>query len=301
MTSHSMPDNTMRRILVPLDSKVSAQNIIETAVQIAQTMNSHVRVLTIAEDPTHDDGKYPPAVADMPPPEGTIRKRGDDDIARARWETINEIFQTACTRHKCRIVNGTVPLDEPSAGLVSEVGDPPDVISSQGRRSDLIVVGKPTSARLMRSSIRCGAALFETGRPVIVTPSPAAGGIGRRIAIAWNDTPESSRAVAAAMKFIQRAEKVYVLTAESDRTPAKAAQELAEYLAEHGVEAETRVFAKMGDKSLGGKRLLAECAAVKADLLVMGAARMGRFNEEALGPATREVLELAEIPILMAR
>ena len=103
------------------------------------------------------------------------------------------------------------------------------------------------------------------------------------------------------MKFIQRAEKVYVLTAESNRTPAKAAQELAEYLAEHGVEAETRVFAKMGDKQLGGKQLLEECAKVKADLLVMGAVRMGRFNEEALGPATREVLELAEIPILMAR
>lgn len=301
MTTQALAENTMRRILAPLDSKIAAQNIIETAVQIALSMHSHVRVLTIAEDPKQDEGKYPPAIEDLPPPQGTVRLRGDDDIARARWETIGEIFNSVCSRYKCKLANGTIPLDEASADLKTEVGEPSEVISRHGRRSDLIVVGKPTSARLMRSGIRCGAALFETGRPVIVTPSTAPGGIGRRVAIAWNDTPEASRAVAAAMRFIKGAEKVYVLTAESIRTPARVADELAEYLACHGITAETRVFASMGATPLGGKRLLEECAAVKADLLVMGAVRRGLLHEEELGKATREVLELTDIPILMAR
>lgn len=301
MSTRVMAENTLRRILAPLDSKVAAQNIIETAVQVALSMRAHVQVLKIAGDPTRDDGKYPPAVEDLPPPEGSVRIRGDDTIARARWETIEDIFAGACRRHHCAVANGTIPLDEASAALASETGEPSAIISRHGRRSDLIVVGKPTSARLMRSGIRCGAALFETGRPVIVTPSPASGGIGRRVAIAWNDTPEASRAVAAAMPFIRGAEKVFVLTAESLRTPARVAEEMAEYLACHGITAETRVFASMGASSLGGKRLLAECAAVKADLLVMGVVRRGLLNEEELGRATREVLEFAEIPILMAR
>jgi len=301
MAQNTRAKSTLRRILVPLDSKIGARATIETAFQVARLMTSHVRVLMIGEDPTRDEDKYPPAVVDMPPPAGVIRVRGDAEIADRRWREIRRVFDDACAHHRCRIVDGVPPLTRVSASLATDSGEPVDVIARYGRVSDLMVIAKPTSVSQTRSKIRVGGALFETGRPVLVAPVEPAISLGRRIAIAWNDTSEASRAVAAAMRFVVRGEQVFVLTAESQRTPARVADELADYLACHGVTAERRVFAQMRDKPLGGRRLLEECAQAQADLLVMGAFRLGRFHEQVLGRATEEVLESATIPILMAR
>ncbi len=143
------------------------------------------------------------------------------------------------------------------------------------------------------------AGLFETGRPVLIAPPDTPKSIGRNIAIAWNGSAEASRAVAAATNFFTTAEKVTVLTAESERTPAEAAQELADYLLLHGVRAETRIFAHMADKPLGGTALLKACDDVRADLLVMGAFIASGFRELIMGNATQQVLSEATIPVLM--
>ena len=301
MTAHNSVETTLRRILVPLDSKIAARNTIETAFSIAKAQAAHVKVLLIGEDPTRDEDKYPPNILDQEPPAGTERLRHDDEIARRRWQEIHEIFDGACAHYRCKPVNGKIPLSEISASISSETGDPADVVGRCGRYSDLIVFPKPTSATRMRSSVRCSSALFDTGRPVLVTPSTSSAGFAHRIAIAWNNTVEASRAVAAAFPFLHRAEKVVILTAKSPHTPAHVADDLAEYLGTHGIEAETRVFVQQDEEQLGGRQLLAECAEAKADLLVMGAVKPGRFRDRVVGKATMEVLESANIPVLMAR
>ena len=301
MTAHNSVETPLRQILVPLDSKIAAKTTIETAFSIAESQRSHVKVLLIGEDPTRDEDKYPPNVPDHEPPAGTVRVRHDEEIAHQRWEEIQRIFNSACERHKCRRANGQVPLTEISASIASETGSPADVIGRVGRYSDLIVFPQPTSATRIRSSVRCSSALFDTGRPVLVTPSASGLVFGRRIAIAWNNTVEASRALAASLPFLHHADKIHVLTAENLHTPAQVAEDLFEYLATHGIEAETRVFEQREEEQLGGKQLLEECAKVKADLLVMGAVKPGRFRDRVVGKATMEVLESTDIPVLMAR
>jgi nucleotide-binding universal stress UspA family protein len=47
--------------------------------------------------------------------------------------------------------------------------------------------------------------------------------------------------------------------------------------------------------------LLERCAAVRADLLVMGAMGRPRISEIVYGGATRTVLGLTQLPVLMSR
>lgn len=297
MESQQQPSSTLRQILVPLDSKIAAKHTIETAFVIAKTLSSHVKVLLIGEDPTRDEDKYPPNVIDMEPPEGTVRIRRDEEIARQRWQEIRRIVDGACARHRCQEAS---PL-KLSATIATETGSPAAVIGRYGRLSDLIVFPKPTLTTRMSSSVRCSSALFETGRPVVVTPSASDGGFGRRIAIAWDNTIEASRAVAAALPFLRRAEAVAVLMAEETESPARSAGDILDYLATHGIAAETRIIRRSTTQPVGGRRLLEECTAIRADLLVAGAPRRRRGRDRALDKATLEIVEGTAIPVLMAR
>lgn len=297
MANSMRAESVLRQILVPLDSKIAAKNTIETAFMIAKTLTSHVKILLISQDPTRDEGKYPPNVVDRAPPDGTIRLRHNDDIAQQRWQEIRRIVDSACAHHSCLQGNGEPSTSQLSATIETETGEPAAVVSRHGRYADLIVFAKPTSVTRMSSSVRCSAALFETGRPIVVTPSTSSVGFGRRIAIAWNNVAEDSRAVAAAIPFLKRADSVIAMTAGTAGT----AESLADYLETHGIESEARVFPNKGNPPLGGLRLLEECAKVKADLLVMGAPRPGRFRERELGSAIREILDGTSIPVLMSR
>ncbi|MFQ5619515.1 MAG: universal stress protein, partial [Rhodospirillales bacterium] len=148
------------------------------------------------------------------------------------------------------------------------------------------------------SVMTLNAALFETGRPVLVAPPSAPAVLGRKVAISWNGSAQAARAVAAALPYIMRSDGVVILTVESDRTSASAAPELAAYLAWHGVRAETKFFSPT-NRSIGAA-LLKECADAGADLLVMGAYTHSRMRQLILGGVTRHVLAEATVPLFMA-
>jgi len=167
----------------------------------------------------------------------------------------------------------------------------------------LIVVGRPTKTSDVSSTLTLNAALFDSGRPVLVAP-PGDGDNGGghnfsgHIGISWNGSAQSARAVGSALGLIAGADKVTVLTADSDQTSAARAPELAEYLQWHGIHPETRTFSADGQSI--GSALLAECGKANVDLLVMGAYTHSRMRQLILGGVTRHVLEEVTIPLFMA-
>ncbi len=102
-----------------------------------------------------------------------------------------------------------------------------------------------------------------------------------------------------ATDFLARAESLVILTAESERTPATVVPELENYLEWHGLQPETQVFSAPGRRHLGGMPLLEACHRAGADMLVMGAHSEGRLARLLLGRATRQVLRMAPVPVLM--
>ncbi len=153
--------------------------------------------------------------------------------------------------------------------------------------------------------VTLNAALFDTGRPVLVAP-PAGGDAPSKpfsadghVAVSWNGSAPTARAVGSAMGLIAKTDKVTVLTAASDQTSAPRAPELAAYLEWHRIVPEIRTFTSDGGPSIG-KALLAECSSLGVDLLMMGAYAHSRVRQLILGGLTRHVLEHAALPLFMA-
>ncbi|WP_267221177.1 universal stress protein [Dyella silvae] len=122
-----------------------------------------------------------------------------------------------------------------------------------------------------------------------------------RLAIAWNGSIESARAIHAALPFARLAEEVWLFDGETpayedDQERAPHIDPLT-YLAHHGIHARPRRIHTTPHDA--GAALLREIAELKADLLVMGAYGRSRVRERVLGGATRHVLQHAGVPVLM--
>jgi len=131
----------------------------------------------------------------------------------------------------------------PSAGWIEEMGRDDDLVAKLGRLSDLVIAARPTPESSVSAQLVLNAALFETGRPVLVAPPGGAAGFGHRLAIAWNGSAQASRAVAAAWPFLKKADEVTLLSAESEKTALTETEELARYLAWHGIDAKRQPVA----------------------------------------------------------
>lgn len=176
-------------------------------------------------------------------------------------------------------------------------------VLAHARHADLIVMTKPEPRRDMARRTAWESVLFGAGRPVLLVPASwSASDLGKRIVVAWNAKREASRAVADAMPLIASAEKVVIATV--DAVPSaeghgeRPGHDLAVHLARHGAKAEVENLDGLGRAA--GLRLLEAARDVDADMIVMGGYGHTRATEWLLGGATREMVEMADIPILMS-
>ncbi len=144
---------------------------------------------------------------------------------------------------------------------------------------------------------------MESGRPVLIVPKAGEiASIGERILVAWNNSREAARALFDALPLLQKASEVIVLSVEESSKPEATSEiagaEIGATLARHGVKV-TVQQAKPG-RGDAGVELLAQVAAHRADLLVMGCFGRSRLREFVLGGASRHVLQNATVPVLMS-
>lgn len=174
------------------------------------------------------------------------------------------------------------------------VGAPDVVMEMAGSLADIIVVSRPTAkAKLARSFLL--AALLRSGRPVLVLPRRQARIPGRHIAIAWNQSAEASRTVAACMPLIAGAEQVSIISCGNEDRRGPKARDLATYLKHWDVGA--NVLRTKGRNE--EKELLQAYKDSDADLLIMGAYSRSRLREVVLGGMTEQMLWHSNIPVLL--
>jgi nucleotide-binding universal stress UspA family protein len=176
-------------------------------------------------------------------------------------------------------------------------------VASRMRSADLIVVG-PTreNGQLLDEDIM-EAALFSSGRPVVVLPHERNGAeIGRTVAIAWKDCREAARAIHEAMPVLETADLVrfVVVHAQEDAryfgAPALARMEAS--LRAHGVKVGDAVIDKQ--TAHVGEAIDRSVNAIGADLLVMGAYGRWRMTERLFGGVTQHVLHKSSTPLFLA-
>jgi nucleotide-binding universal stress UspA family protein len=184
-----------------------------------------------------------------------------------------------------------------SASYLEETGSEEEIVARRGRLCDLLVVMRPEGETDLPAATTLNAALFETGRSVLMTDKPLTA-MPKRIAIAWNGSAEAARALAAALPFLTCEDVAVCLLVGEEEGRAAYGRSAMEYLAWHGVDSEMRQFAAHGSHT--GEKLLAELAAFKADLLVMGAYTHSRLRQLIMGGVTRHVVASCPVPVLFA-
>lgn len=175
-------------------------------------------------------------------------------------------------------------------------------VVERARHASLIVVGQ--QAHDHEEELPGGELLHQlllaAGRPVLVVPEtePAPEAPGRRVAVAWNNTRESARALTDALPILAQAEAVQVIAVGEAPEGYDSLTEIGRHLARHRITARCRQV-RAADHDVGAA-ILAGAAEFGADLVVMGGYGHSRMREVVLGGATRHVLRHALLPVLMS-
>jgi nucleotide-binding universal stress UspA family protein len=196
-----------------------------------------------------------------------------------------------------------VPSGAHAAALSSNwLEDTPEgdhFVGSYGRVFDVIVLGRPGRDPNGSRMTTLEAALFESGRPVLIAPPWPRPQMGTNVLIAWNCSTEQARTTAFAMPILQRASRVVVLTVEGGAAvPGPTGQQLCRYLQLNGVPAKPLTVGLNG--RLTGEAVLEHANALGCDLLIKGAYTQSRLRQFIFGGTTRYILSNATLPVLMA-
>jgi len=285
---------TIRIILAPIDGTDESKPALEVAVGIAAAFSAHVTALHVRTDPKESipllgEGMSVAMIEDMVHiAEAEADEKGK--TARGHFD--------ACLSERGITVTSDPDTAGASAEWREEWGRDDDVVARYGRLADLIVAPQPTGDSDVSLTLALNAALFDTGRPVLVVPPGSGSALGRKVAVSWNGSAQSSRAVGSALPFLKNAEEITVFSVESPRTQSSKSRDVSKHLAWHGLRCSTREI--VGSGGTVGVELMKEVEKAGIDLLVMGAYTHSRVRQLILGGVTRHVLENAKLPVLMA-
>ncbi len=196
------------------------------------------------------------------------------------------------------------PALTPQPAWVESAGEPVHCIARQALCADLVILGQRDPRGEAVSDVPVDfveAVVMESGRPVLVQPHfSTVGEAPARIAvIALNATREAARAVTAALPLLLRAEQVHVATwPDTDVAEDDLAVNIEGWLRSHGVNTVMHVGADTPHDV--GAAVLSFAQGLGADLLVMGCYGHSRAREWMLGGATRTVLKMMTLPVLLA-
>lgn len=278
-----------RSILTVVTDPTRADAAITGAAAIAAAQDAHLDILALGVDRTQVGYSYigsgavvlqaaiDRAESDAKEVEAAARRALSAQLPTLRW-TVEAAF--------------------------TQLGALTDLVAQRARFADLVILPRPYgAAQGPEAEAVVEAALFEGRAPVLVLPDAGAGRAAtpRRAVIAWNQSAEAMVAVRKALPLLKQADLVNIAVIDPPQHGPERSDPggmLCQMLVRHGVKAEVSVLARTLPRI--SDILARHVRDQNADLLVMGAYGHSRFREAILGGATRNMLEQAEVPVLMA-
>ncbi len=281
----------MSTILVPFSDDDRAEAALQTAIMIARKFNGHVEGLHAWRTPQIIAG------------EGVVFP--SESLARLTDES-KQFAALAHQRFDATIKAENIPyceigtaVDGVSCSWREGEGVESEIIGDYGRLFNVIVMGRNEMGTSVDWKATLEAALFESGRPVILAAAKPPPTVGQHIVIAWNGATETARTIAVAMPVLREAARVTVLTVEGGFVPGPSAEDVARHLGRNGVDT-TTMTAAPGRRSIGDA-MVDEAATAGADMLLKGAFTNSRLRQMIFGGATRDIINNSVLPVLMAR
>jgi nucleotide-binding universal stress UspA family protein len=278
----------MKTILVPTQNVPSMSSALATAVLLAQRTGAYIEgtplwfgvpEFVVAELATGFSMEI-------------YRARRDDETSEART-----LFENFMREHGVSATRGTAGA--PWYSWFEEVSQGESQVGSHGRVFDIIVMNRPDADSTGPYNRAIEAALFESGRPVLLAPPAAPQTVATNIMVHWNGSTEQARTNAFAMPLLRAAEQVSVLTVIGGQdVPGPPAEAVCRQLRYNGIAAKP-VSIELDGRSTG-EAVLAAAAAQGADLLIKGAFTRNRLRQMIFGGATSHIMQFADLPVLMA-
>jgi nucleotide-binding universal stress UspA family protein len=278
----------MKTILVLMEKHDGMQSVLQTALLLAQRHGSYIEGVPLrwaAEDFALGD------IAVAFPVE-QYKRQIATEAQQAR-----EAFEGFMRKHE--VARSTKSGASLSFGWLSDPPEDETFVGSHGRAFDVIVMNRPdaNSSGLYRRALE--ASLFESGRPVLLSPPSPPEHVGTNVLVAWNGSTEQARAVALAMPLLKKAERATVLTVTGGTgVPGPSAEQMVRYLRWNGVAAELLTIGLDGKNT--GEAILGAAQTLACDLLIKGAFTQSRLRQMIFGGATRNVMSAAMLPVLLA-
>ena len=172
------------------------------------------------------------------------------------------------------------------------------ITTAIGHAYDLIIVERLSNENGPEAS-NLNAAIFDTGRLVLLIPPNAANKPVEKAAIAWNGSVQTARAIKSSLPLLKTAKKIVLLTGNGmDKV---AIDLLVEYLAAYDLKPEVQTY--RSDRLTArarGRALIAAANQLGTDYLITGA--FGESQAGAiggLGRATRKIVTAAPMTVLL--
>lgn len=274
----------MRSLLVPFYNDDNAQSTLRQALTIARRFDAHIEGVFLAPSPQIIDagGIGIPTASSIYLTEVEREGSLQAEQAKARFE---------------EVIAQQTDSDTISASW-SELGGTIGGIGEYGRIFDMIVIGRGFAQTWIDWNVICESALFECGRPVLITDSET-NSTTEHAVIAWNRSTETARTVALAMPILHKTQQVTVFTVDGWATTGPSGEALAGNLLHHGISARLININPAGKSP--GQAIVDEAINTGADLLIKGAYTQSRFRQFVFGGATRYILQnCSTLPVLMA-
>lgn len=282
----------IKSILVPATGQTFDDAVMETALRVAQVTTAHIELCyvrtpswEVMDTPGYNVWAVGAAVA---PALAQLDARIEQECGQARAR-----FAEICRRKGVAVVEQANVATCITASW-SEADAQPDALAYHAHHADLIVVGRPGySNGLTRPQV--DAILSDSGRPLLIAGSTARSSISGTVFVCWKETPESARAISAALPLLHAAQRVVIAHVNEAADPIPLGG-VVRYLKHHGIAAEARLLPRRGSVA---DTLAAAADAHQADLVVLGAFGHSRARERVFGGCTSGFLDDARAPVLM--
>jgi nucleotide-binding universal stress UspA family protein len=275
----------IKDILVNIPAGTSRDLTTPFAVSVAAAFNAHLTGISFRYEPIL------PGMVDMfgvPPGIMESQREENRKLAQAAVARFNEAARLSAILGEARVVDAPVNAS-------------PGMLASLARRFDLSVMAQPEPEDPTLGRLLVEAALFESGRPMLIVFYIQAAGLKLdHVLVCWDGSRSAARAVGDAVPFLVQAKAVEIVMvsgepAKSDELPGA---DIARHLARHRAKVEIkRISSAQIDVA---NTILSHAADASADLLVMGGYGHSRMREFLLGGVTREILASMTVPTFMS-
>ena len=261
----------------------NADAIATNAVAVAALLGADLNALAVNVDIPSVSNALSRFLLDVPgmirDAEATSRRHGDRLLA-----AIEEQAKAAGVATTAERITETPPLLGATAAI-------------RARYHDISLVGWEQDNATSRATAE--SVIFGSGRPVLLLPESAEIAAFDHVAVAWDGSRASARAVADAQPFLARASRVSVLSVLDEKPlSADEGDRLAASLRRAGLSAETVPLRGKGmpvAETLQNSALDRGCT-----LLVMGGYGHSRVRDFVMGGATEGVLKALSMPVLLS-